>query len=101
MNDVGLITYISDIPTKENIRRYNSSIHFLELSDLNPKAPTIIVTQANVVNNSNASKIAVDAAVKNAKVPEGKDIKDPSEGKRFGAPSYQETYKETYKKICR
>jgi len=101
MNDVGLITYISNIPIKENIRRYNSSIHFLELSDLNPKAPTIIVTQANVVNNSNASKIAVDAAVKNAKVPEGKDIKDPSKGKKFGAPSYQETYKETYEKICK
>lgn len=101
LNSVGLLTYISDIPEQENIRRYNSSVHFLEPSNLIPKPPTINVTQDNVVNNSDSTKKAVDNAVKNAKPTTGKIIKDPSKKKKLEAPSYEQTYKETYEKICK
>jgi hypothetical protein len=100
LDDVGLITYINDIPAKDDIKRYNSSVHFLEPTDLISAPPTITVTQQNIINNSNSSKQAVDNAVNNA-TPATGVIKDPTKKRRFSAPSYEQTYKETYEKICK
>jgi predicted kinase len=101
LDDVGLVTYISSISDKENIKRYNSAVHFLDPVDLNPKPSVVDVNKSDVVADSNSTKQAVDDAVKNTKAPATKTVKDPSKKRRLKAPSYEQTYKETYKKTCK
>ena len=101
LDDVGLVTYISNISDKENIKRYNSAVHFLDPVDLNPKPSVVDVNKSDVVADSNSTKQAVDDAVKNTKAPANKTVKDPSKKRRLKAPSYEQTYKETYKKTCK
>lgn len=103
VNNVGLITYISNIPAKEDIKRYNSNVHFLEPSDLIPKNPTIKVTEKQLVNDKNTTEKAVDDAAKTATptTETKEEIINPAKKKRLSAPSYEQTYEETYQKICK
>ena len=100
IDDIGLITYISDIPEADKVKLYNSSVHFLQPRPLVPKPPTIITKAEDLVKDSNSTANAVKNAVNNSEGSKDKEIPRPSKRKRYTAPSYEQTYKETYEKIC-
>jgi hypothetical protein len=95
LKDIGLVSYISDIPKQGNIKRYNSTVHFTEPTDLEPKNSDVVVDEKEMINNDDAMNNAVDDAVKNANPPAGKIIPS-TKGKRF-APKFDKPYE----KICK
>jgi hypothetical protein len=98
VNKVGLISYIGEIKTKEELKSYNSSIHFLDPVKLNPTAPAVNVTEEKLINDTNAVEDAVKKAVDNA-TPVKKSIRIPGKdgGKTFKAPLFDKPYE----KICK
>ena len=96
INEVGLLSYVAEIPAQEDIMRHNSTIHFSDPKSLIQPASPISVSEKNVIDDPNAVKDAVKNAINNNK-PEENTPKTTKIGKVFKAPSYEEIYEKTCK----
>jgi hypothetical protein len=98
VKEAGLITYINEIPEEQDIKRHNSIVHFLEPKPLDSK-PSVVpeIPEKKLEDDPNAVKEAVDKAIKNTAVNKNKKVRKTNSGRRFGAPSYEQTFE----KICK
>ena len=98
IKEAGLITYINEIPAEQDIKRYNSIVHFLEPRDLETKTSGVApVSDEKLKENPNAIKDAVDKAIKETPVNKNKKVRKTNTGRRFNAPSYDQIFE----KICK
>lgn len=96
IDNVGLISYISDIPDAEDIMRYNSTVHFLKPSDLNKPEPKPVPNEQQIVQDPNVIKDNTKDSIKNT-TASTKKFKDPSSTKIFKSPSYEEIFEKKCK----
>jgi len=98
IKDAGLTTYINEIPAEQDIKRYNSIVHFLEPRSLETKPSGVApVSEEKLKENPNAIKDAVDKAIKETPVNKNKKVRKTNTGRRFNAPSYDQIFE----KICK
>jgi hypothetical protein len=104
VKDVGLITYINDIPVQKDIRRYSSIVHFLDPKPLDSKPSGVgQVTQKDLVNNPDAIEQAVDDAAKTGTSTGTKKVVRKTTGgrRRLSAVAFQTQENKNYEKICK
>ena len=101
MKGIGLSSSVTAIPSKENIKRYNSSIIFTNPTNLVESTPPIIkTTQQELLDNQDVIKDQVKDAMDNS-TPD--DVETPEEKaarekrRRFKAPSYDQIFEKTCK----
>jgi hypothetical protein len=98
IKEVGLISYIGEIPEQENIKRYNTSIHFSEPHEITEDKPSdVIVTSENIISDPEAVEKAVDAAVEKVVPTSGKVIPNIKKKRYVTSPAFIKPYE----KICR
>ena len=95
IKEVGVITYINDIPAQGDIKRYNSNIQFEDPTDLEIKPSGVIVDEKKLIDDPKAMENAVNDAVKNNTPATGKKIPS-TKNKIFKAPKFDKNYE----KIC-
>ena len=96
MDEVGMFTYISQVPQQEDIKRYNSIVQFGDPHALVQTASPIQISEEKILEKPNtAVKDAVKEAVNNTQPAEGKVAKSTKGLKKYKALTYIETYKKT------
>lgn len=96
IDSVGLISYISDIPDADDIMRYNSTVHFLEPSDLIKPEPKAVPNEQEIVKDPEVVKDTTEDSIKNTKATD-KKFKDPTAGRIFKSPSYETIFEKKCK----
>ena len=98
---IGLSSYVTEIPNIDDLKRYNSTIVFTEPTDLVEKiVPSVTITEQQLLDNQNVVNDKVDDAIKNSKdnsVINKNEIEALKKKKRFRAPSYDQIFEKTCK----
>jgi hypothetical protein len=96
INNVGLMSYISEIPDDVDIMRYNSTVHFLQPSDLIKPEPKAVPTEQEIVQNPDVIKDNTTISINNT-TSNDKKFKDPTSKTIFKSPSYEDIFEKKCK----
>lgn len=97
--EIGLSSNVTEIPTIENIKRYNSTIEFTDPTNLiESTTPSITITEEQLLDNQNIVKEQVDDAIKNSEnntTEDKNEVEALKKKKKFRAPSYDQIFEKT------
>lgn len=94
--EVGMKSNVVEIPQEQDLKAYNSIIHFTEGVDLTTPTQTITPSKQDLIDNPNAIQDSVKDKGDDVKL-DNDELDSLNKGKRFKVPGYTEIFE----KICR